>query len=69
MNPGERTRTFVDRFLRGEVTAAEIDDDIDRWHAGGSALPLHAYLGMTIEEYAAWVVDASSLEKLREVRS
>lgn len=59
------TANFLDKFLRREVTAEEISDYIDAWHSSASHLSLHAYLGMTAEEYAAWVSDASSLERIR----
>lgn len=33
-----------------------MNDMIDAWHDGaGDGLELHEYLGMTWEEYAAWV--------------
>ena len=59
---GATGQTFLCKFLCGDATAAEIDDHIDAWHSSGSELPLHAYLGMTAEQYAAWVIDASSLK-------
>ena len=34
----------------------DIDDRIDAWHRGNSKQPLHEFLGMSEEEYAAWVV-------------
>jgi len=33
----------------------EIDRLIAEWHDGDSPLPLHEYLGMTWDAYAAWV--------------
>ena len=32
-----------------------IDDKIDEWHTGSSTEPLYIHLGMSWEEYCAWV--------------
>lgn len=32
-----------------------IDDAIDRWHEGSSGIPLREHLGMTSDQYAAFV--------------
>ncbi|MFL6202755.1 MAG: hypothetical protein ACJ76J_26600 [Thermoanaerobaculia bacterium] len=48
-------RRFIDLCLRGKAVPAEIDDFVELWHESGSALPLHEFLGMTWEEYSAWV--------------
>lgn len=38
------------------MTDDEIDDRIDRWHAGeGDGRPLHEFLGWSRERYAAWL--------------
>lgn len=54
-------RTFLELCAAGRAAPAEIDDYVDRWHDEASDQALHEYLGMTREEYAAWVKDASSL--------
>lgn len=52
-------RTFLDKFHAGQVSVDDIDDDIDRWHAGERAdLELHEYLGLTWPEYGRWVMTA-----------
>lgn len=40
---------------------ARIEQRVAEWHSGaGKDLELWEYLGMTVEEYAAWVVSPSS---------
>jgi len=40
----------------------EINKKIEQWHTNASILmPLHEYLGMTLEEYAAWVTNHSEI--------
>jgi len=49
---------FIERALAGEVLEPdkEIYDAVDAWHDDPDAeLSLHAYLGMTDEEYALWL--------------
>jgi hypothetical protein len=46
---------FIESCLRGDSLLEDIDDYIDTWHEGDSEEPLYAFLGMTQEEYAAWV--------------
>jgi len=40
-----------------------VNDAIDRWHEGDSALPLHEYLGMTRDEWERFVKNSSELPK------
>jgi hypothetical protein len=61
-------RTFMDQYLAGEVETEDIDDFVDAWHTGVSTMPLSAYLGLTPEEYACWVVHADALPRIREER-
>lgn len=56
-----RDATFIDLCGRGKAIPDQIDDFIDLWHEGGSELSLHEFLGMTWEEYSAWVVNPSLL--------
>ena len=62
------TRTFMDRYLAGELEPEDIDDFVDEWHTGTTTVPLSVYLGMTPEEYACWVVHANALPRIREER-
>jgi hypothetical protein len=46
----------------------QMDDLIDRWHAGeGLGVPLSEWLGMTWDDYRAWVKDAGCLPRGYEV--
>ena len=61
--------TFMEQYCQGRVSADDIDDFIDRWHdappvAEGRVLPLHEFLGMTREQYEAWVHDVDVLPSL-----
>ncbi|MBI2767405.1 MAG: hypothetical protein HYX53_16040 [Chloroflexi bacterium] len=53
--------TFVEDWLAGVCGLDAIDDYIDRWHEGGTGVPLWQFLGMTRDEYGLWVEDADAL--------
>ena len=63
------TKTFVQRCADGEADPEDIDDAVGEWHAGASTLPLHSYLGMSEEEYAAWLRDADAITEIVRARS
>jgi hypothetical protein len=48
---------FVDLALAGKVLSREIDEYVAQWHRAKPTASLHEYLGMTWDEYAAWVED------------
>ncbi|CAN5345435.1 hypothetical protein BH10PSE6_BH10PSE6_00380 [soil metagenome] len=48
---------FVDLALAGKVLSHEIDEYVAQWHRTKPNTPLHEYLGMNWDEYAAWVED------------
>jgi hypothetical protein len=57
--------TFVEAVRSGDAVLADIDDWIDAWHvAPNNSGPLHAYLGLTWEEYAAFAERPSSLDEI-----
>lgn len=65
--------TFMDLYSDGHALADEIDEFIDRWHsesptAVGHLISLHEFLGMTRDEYEAWVHDASVLPHIVRAR-
>jgi hypothetical protein len=64
------TASFFDLYARGEVSEDAIDDFVDAWHEGAGAedVPLSAFLGMTGDEYAVWVMDARALPVILEAR-
>jgi len=53
------TETFVDRCLRGAAVPDEIDDYVEKWHAGtlGQGMELRDLLGMDRHEYTCWARD------------
>jgi hypothetical protein len=51
------------RKERGNGIPDDIDDRIDEWHRSNSKQPLHEFLGVAEEEYAAWVVNGSTPSK------
>ena len=56
--------SFIDMCLSGEALLDDIDDFVDRWHDGDSALPIHEYLGMTRDEYLSWVRNPDVLPQI-----
>lgn len=60
--------TFVDEYLQGNELPEAIDDYIDQWHKGESDQSLYAFLGMTLEEYTAWVKNPEILTDILEKR-
>lgn len=59
-----KPKTFVQKCISGEATVEEIDDYIDQWHNGNHSEPLHEFLGMTEEEYNAWVADHKKIYEI-----
>jgi hypothetical protein len=49
--------TFIDLCLQGKVLIDEIDDFVARWHEQDFGMDLHEFLGMSWQEYEAWVHD------------
>lgn len=52
---------FIQNCLNGDALLDEVDDYIDEWHNGSADIPLHTYLGMSLEEYAAWIESPDNL--------
>ncbi len=52
---------YVDRCLAGDAFPDDIDDDVDRWHEGGTGMTLASYLGMEPAEYSLWVEKPEAL--------
>lgn len=59
---------FVDQYIRGDVNAEQVDDFIDRWHEGETGCSLPEYLGLAVDEFAAWIVGSLSLDDLLSPR-
>jgi len=52
---------FVQKCLSRQASLEDIDDYIDQWHDHPGNQALHEFLGMTRDEYAGWIADASTL--------
>ena len=52
---------FIQDCISGDALLSEIDDYIDNWHEGDSDLPLHEFLGMSLDEYSAFVAESDVL--------
>lgn len=68
--------TFFELYALGNVLPDDIDDYIDAWHerfkdgiAKPGTPPLHEYLGLTSDEYAVWLGDASALPYILKSRN
>ena len=58
-------QTFVDACLQGSALLEDVDDWVDRWHAGEApGVGLDAYLGFSEEEGALWAERPDSLRFL-----
>jgi hypothetical protein len=62
------SKTFMDRYLAGEVKPEAIDDFVDEWHEGKYTASLAEFLGMSDDEYWRWVKDANALPDIRAER-
>jgi hypothetical protein len=64
------TATFFALYSDGRISADQIDDFIDAWHASGGEeqRSLAEYLGMTDDEYAVWVMSHAALPSIVAAR-
>lgn len=68
-------RTFMDEWCDGRLGLVSLDDWVSNWHEGRSTDPdfehieLHELLGLTQEQYAAWVKEPSSIWRARAQRN
>ena len=50
--------TFIELCIEGKALAQDIDDYVSKWHSTPDiTINLNEYLGMTPEEYNAWMLD------------
>lgn len=58
-------KTFIELCLEKKASPEDVDDYVELWHTskGGQGRDLREYLGMTKEEYAAFMKDPASLYK------
>lgn len=59
---------FIRDCVQGYALLDDIDDYVDQWHDGGTGLALHDYLGMSKQEYDAWVLDDEMLAYVVKAR-
>lgn len=55
---------FLQDCLKDQSTIYHVNDYIDMWHNGHSKLPLHEYLGLTMEEYNLFVDKENNLTEI-----
>ena len=62
-------RPIVERFLSGEeCDLTRIDGEIDAWHEMETTIPLHEWLGLTLEEYQLYVEKPASIRVILAAR-
>jgi hypothetical protein len=61
-------KNFMTRLIEGTIPPTAIDEAIEKWHKGDYLDPLHKFLGMSEEEYNAWVQDPKALDQIVENR-
>jgi hypothetical protein len=64
----DMVKTFMDRYLAGELEPDAIDDFVEEWHTGKYTTSLAEFLGMSDDEYWRWVKDANVLPDIRAER-
>lgn len=52
---------FIQMCVAGTAKPEEIDKYVAEWNSAITALTLHEYLGMTLDEYKAWVIDPEAI--------
>lgn len=68
-------RTFMDLCIAGETNLEGIGLYVEKWHKGEDNRLLHDYLGMSLNEYALWMVRPKCLRdivfsyKIRKISS
>ncbi|QKW58319.1 hypothetical protein [Stenotrophomonas sp. NA06056] len=55
-----RELSFIDKCIRGQELPDGIDGAVQAWHDDASIeMELSEYIGLTEEEYSAWLLDSS----------
>jgi hypothetical protein len=55
------SETFLQEVLEGTALWTDIDDWVDRWHAGENEGELYEFLGMSWDEYRLWAEQPAAL--------
>lgn len=61
-------KTFIERYMNGEVLPEDIDDFVDAWHKNPDGKEIFEYLGMTRQEYSIWLRDPGILPHIARAR-
>lgn len=59
---------FIESALQGRAMSDEIDDFVDAWHDSSSKETLAEFLGMTDDEYEAWVLNPDVIPQILTAR-
>jgi hypothetical protein len=52
---------FIQDCLAGRVLLDDIDDYVEKWHEGGTNMPIEEFLGMTPTDYRVWAKNPDML--------
>jgi hypothetical protein len=52
----------MDLVLQGRVLSDEIEDFVEEWHESDSSEEIHAFLGLSFQEYSLWVSDPDNID-------
>jgi hypothetical protein len=61
-------KTFLERYMNGEVLSEDVDDFVDAWHQNSGEKEIFEYLGMTRDEYSIWLRDPDVLPYIAKAR-
>lgn len=63
--------TFISLYAQGLALADEVDDYIEQWHLSSDDISceLHEFLGLSLDEYKAFVADDTILPLILKARS
>ena len=64
----DKSASFLERYLNGEMLAEDIDGFIDAWHSLAGKKTVFEFLGMTKAEYSLWLLDPDSLPHIAQAR-
>ena len=56
-----KARTFIEQCISGEALTDDVEEFVERWHAGTDPRELHEYLGMSWREYSLWMTEPDIL--------
>lgn len=60
---------FIDELMAGNVTPDDLDDFVDEWHATpSSSVPLHEFLGLSLNEWGVVFREPAALRFVVEAR-